>query len=333
MEGFFRSLPKTETHLHLEGAVPLSVYRKYVDSLNPEDPPYWGQDFRYRSFDEFNEGLLQCALPFFNSLDRYREGARAVFLECWDQGVRYLEVSFHLGLVVGLPEVHPKEVIEAIRGEVPEGMEVRIYAGLLHNDYTGQVGEWIDEAPGWDNLDGFDLHGPEDLPFEEWTAGAWAAMREAGKRNRAHAGEFRGADFVAQVVRELKVERIAHGVRAIEDPATVDLLIAENVTLDVCPISNLKLAVNGIDSMPSHPIRRLFDAGVRVTVSSDDPTFFGNRLIDDYAALYYDCGFSVEEIGRIARNGFEVAHLEESRRQSLIRELEGVMKNFGGAAR
>lgn len=328
MEEFLRNLPKTETHLHLEGAVPFSIYQEHLEELGRENPPYWLESFRYSCFDEFNQGLLQCALPFFCSLERYRKASRAAFLQCLSQGVRYLEISFHLGLVAGLPGVHPEQVVQAILDEAPEGLEVRVYAGLLHNDYTGLVKEWVDEAPNWKNLSGFDLHGPEELPLEDWSARAWAAMREAGKRNRAHAGEFQGADFVERVVRELQVDRIAHGVRAVEDPAVVDFLASESVTLDVCPISNLKLRVRGIQAMADHPVRRLFDAGVRVTINSDDPTFFGNRLIDDFAAIYYDCGFSIEEIGRVARNGFEVADLPESRKRQLIQEVEAAINNF-----
>tara|TARA_R100000027_G_scaffold7932_4_gene5981 strand:+ start:3193 stop:4218 length:1026 start_codon:yes stop_codon:yes gene_type:complete len=328
LESFLRALPKTETHLHLEGAVPLSVYRERLPELAPGPAPYECGDFRYASFDQFNASLLECAMPFFNSVERYAEGARAVFEECRQQGVRYLEISFHLGLVLGLPGVHPTEVIDAIRKEAPESMEVRVFAGLLHCDYSGPLVPWINEAPTWEHLEGFDLHGPEDLPFEDWTARVWEVMREAGKRNRAHAGEFRGADFVAQVVRDLKVKRVAHGVRAIEDPATVELLVREEVTLDVCPISNLKLQVNGVPSLAEHPIRRLFDAGVRVTVSSDDPTFFGNRLIDDYAALYFDCGFSLADIAQVARFGFEAANIEDGLRAALIHELEERVKEF-----
>ncbi len=331
-EEFLRAFPKTETHLHIEGAVPWSIYQQHVGGLPNGDPPYWAHDFRYASFDDFNEGLLRCALPFFNSIERYRDAARAVYAECKTQGICYLELSFHLALVAGLPGTHPLEVIEAIRAEAPPGLEVRLYAGLLHNDYHGLVREWIDEAPAWAGLNGLDLHGPEDLPYEEWTSQAWAAMRAAGKKNRAHAGEFCGPEFVARVVRDLQVDRIAHGVRAIEDPATVELLIAKKVTLDVCPISNLKLRVNGIHSMPDHPIRRLVDAGVRVTVSSDDPTFFGNRLIDDYAALHYDCGFSVDELIGVARNGFEVADVESVQKQQWIDQLEDAQKRFGGDA-
>jgi len=331
LEQFLRTLPKPETHLHLEGAVPWSLYGKRIEQLPAGDPPFWDRDFRYRSFDEFNEGLLQCALPFFNSLDRYREAAGAVFAECVSQGVCYLEISFHLGLVAGLDGVHPEQVIQAIRAEAPAGLELRVYVGLLHNDYQGLLREWIDEAPSWKSLDGFDLHGPEELPFEDWTALAWERMRDAGKRNRAHAGEFRGPEFVAQVVEQLKVERIAHGVRAIEDPATVELLIAKEVTLDVCPISNLKLGVQGVSSMEQHPVRRLFEGGVRVTVSSDDPTFFGNRLIDDYAALYFECGFSLEEIGAVARNGFLAADLSPGQRQRLIAGVDHSLEKARGS--
>lgn len=330
LEKFFLSLPKTETHLHLEGAVPLSVYRRHLPSLEAKEERFEDPAFRYNSFDEFNQCLLECAMPFFNSVERYAEGAKAVFDECWGQGVRYVEISFHLGLVLGLPGVHPTEVIEAIRGQAPDGLEVRVFAGLLHCDFTDPLVNWIREAPTWENLEGFDLHGPEDLPFEEWTAPTWQAMREAGKRNRAHAGEFRGADFVAQVVRELGVKRVAHGVRAVEDPATVELLVKEEVTLDVCPISNLKLQVSGVPSLAEHPIRQLFDAGVRLTISTDDPTFFGNRLVDDYAALYLECGFRVEEIARIVRYGWEAANIAEEHRLAFVDELNQKVSLYRG---
>jgi len=325
LEKWLRSLPKAETHLHLEGAVPYGLYRKYVEGLPTEVPYFWGDEFRYQSFDEFNGALLSCALPFFNSIGRYREAARAVFIECVSQGVRYLEISFHLGVVAGIDGVHPEEVIEAILGEVPDGLEVRVYAGLLHNDYNGVLREWIDEAPGWAGLHGFDLHGPEDLPFEEWTPRVWESMREAGKRNRAHAGEFRGAEFVSEVVESLGVDRVAHGVRAIEKREVLDLILTKGVTLDVCPISNLKLGVEGVKRMGDHPIRRLFDEGISLTVSSDDPTFFGNRLIDDYAALYYDCGFSLREIGSVVKNGLRVADIAEPDRRALIADLDEIL--------
>jgi adenosine deaminase len=93
-------------------------------------------------------------------------------------------------------------------------------------------------------------------------------------------------------------------VRSIEDPAVVDLLVEKDVTLDVCPISNLKLQVDGVPTMAEHPIRRLFDAGVRCTINSDDPFMFGNTLSEEYYALATDLNFTNEELAQIAANGF-----------------------------
>ncbi len=330
LEEFLRSLPKTETHLHLEGAVPLDLYRSRLPHL-PREAPFLEPDFRYRDFDHFNETILAHALPFFTSLDRYEEGAASALAACAAQGVRYVEISFHLGVLALTPGLDPREVPGRIRRAAPEGMTVRVYAGLLHCDYDGVLREWIDEAPEWTGLDGFDLHGPEELPLEEWTAVAWKRARVAGKRNRAHAGEFLGPEFVERVVRELGVDRVAHGVRAAEDPKVMRFLKERGVTLDVCPLSNWKLRVPGVDALASHPIRRLCAEGVRVTVSSDDPTFFGNRLIDDYAALHLEAGFSPGELVRLARNGFEAAWMDEDQKAALIEECSGLLAESEGS--
>lgn len=327
VESFLLSIPKAETHLHLEGAVPLELYRRHLPDL-PRDTSYGDAGFRFRDFDHFNEGILAHAIPFFVSLERYREGAEAAFAACQEQGVRYVEISFHLGVVALTPGLDPREVAKTIRQAAPSGMVVRIYAGLLHCDYDGILRDWIDDTPRWESLDGLDLHGPEDLPFEDWTAVAWGKTRAAGKRNRAHAGEFLGPDFVERIVRELQVNRIAHGVRASEDPEVVCFLRENGVTLDVCPISNWKLRVNGVESPGRHPIRDLYRSGVRVTVSSDDPTFFGNRLIDDYAALLLEGGFTRRELIDLARNGFEVAWVDEAWRARAMDDLAALDRSL-----
>ena len=168
----------------------------------------------------------------------------------------------------------------------------------------------LDAALGWPDLAGIDLHGPEDAPLESWTAGYWAAARAAGKYTKAHAGEFLGADFVRRVLDELRPHRIEHGVRAAEDPALLAELVRRGVGLDVCPISNHRL-MPGV-RLATHPIRTLFDAGVKVTVSTDDPLVFGNTVTDEYLALARHRGFSRAELARVARNGFELALLDEA---------------------
>ena len=219
-------------------------------------------------------------------------------------------------------------LLDAIRSAAPPELELRIFAGMCHDDYKDAGRELIEECMTWDGLDGIDLHGQEYLPLESWTADVWERARKAGKFTKAHAGEFMGSDFVDLVLDELKVNRIEHGVRSTENPGTMQRLIDEKVALDVCPISNLKLAVKGVTSMARHPIRQLFDAGVTVTINSDDPFFFGNRLSEEYYALHQELGFTLRELSKIAGNGFEIALVNDEQRKKYQGDLADYLSKF-----
>ncbi|HEX2861209.1 MAG TPA: adenosine deaminase [Lacunisphaera sp.] len=320
---FVQALPKTETHLHLEGALPLELLRR----VRPEfaQPPIsWAHNFKFRDFAHFEKDLLDMAFSWFTSPARYHEAAKVIFARLVAQNVKYVETSFASGVIEFLG-LSGREVLGAIRTAVPEGLEVRVFLGIHHNGAGPGMMPVLEEALGWSDLAGIDLHGTESFPIEPWTAPYWEAARKAGKYTKAHAGEFMGADFVRKIIEELRPARIEHGVRAIEDPAVVRELIARDIALDMCPISNHKLMA-GI-SLANHPIRRLFDAGVKVTISTDDPISFGNRINDEYVALAEGSGFSRRELVRIARNGFDVALMPEEKKRPWIVELDEI----GGA--
>ncbi len=317
-----RALPKAETHLHLEGATPLELLAAAsgLTASPPRIPAFWHPDFRYTSFDQFEALYVSDVMPFYNTAQRYHDAAKAVLATCVAQGCRYVETSFHLpGLAFA--GLDGPEVLAALRAAVPPGLHVRFFGGMCHNDYAAHHA-LINASLDWDGLDGLDLHGPEYLPMEPWTAAIWERARAAGKFTKAHAGEFMPASYVDWVLDHLKVTRIEHGVRSIESPALVQRLISEGITLDVCPISNLKLAVQGIPTMREHPIRRLFDAGVKVTISTDDPYFFGNRLEEEYFALHQDLAFTRTELVQVARNGIEVALLDPAEKKTILAELD-----------
>ena len=319
-ESFIRDLPKTETHLHMEGACPYELL-KAMDPVKYANPPaFWDDDFRYESFDQFMEWYVDYCAAFFTSAQRYHEAMKIVLGNCVAQGCRYVETSFHLPVLLGMDDSGPT-LLDAVRSAAPQGLELRIFAGMCHDDYKDASAELIEECLTWEGLDGIDLHGPEYPPLEPWTADVWQRAREAGKFTKAHAGEFMPASFVDQVLDEIGAQRIQHGVRSVEDPKTVQRLADENIALDVCPISNLKLAVKGVPTMADHPIRQLFDAGVKVTINSDDPFFFGNRLSEEYYALNQDLNFSKEELTQIAGNGFDIALVDETLRQQFKDEL------------
>ncbi|HYP17031.1 MAG TPA: adenosine deaminase, partial [Opitutus sp.] len=194
------------------------------------------------------------------------------------------------------------------------------FTGMLRTDIAGDLRSTIDQLHTWTELAGVDLHGFEEMRTERETAAVWARLRGAGKVTKCHAGEFGGPERVREAIGELGVTRVQHGVRAIEDPAVVRLAVERGVTFDVCPISNVRLKV--VPEMKAHPIRRLMQAGVRCTVSTDDPLNFANTVNDEYAALAAELNFTRTELAEVARNGWAVADVSPATRRAALAEID-----------
>lgn len=314
-----QALPKTETHLHVEGALPYELLTAWDPARYPANPPFRRPEYRYPTFPDFERILLDAALPWFTTPERYYEATKVMFAKHVAQNVRYVETSFHLP-VTKFIDVPGPEIIAAIRSAVPKGLEVRIFTGMLRSDIAGDLRPTIDQLHTWTDLAGVDLHGYELMPTEKDTAAIWARLRAAGKVTKCHAGEFDGAARVREAIEQLGVTRIQHGVRAIEDPAVVKLAADRGVTFDVCPISNVRLQV--VKSMADHPIRRLMNAGIRCTVSTDDPLCFANTVNDDYLALAEGLGFTRAELAHCARNGWEVASVSSETKRAALAEID-----------
>jgi adenosine deaminase len=320
LDAFIQALPKTETHLHIEGALP---YDRLLRPLDPvaygPDPEFRRKSYRYPTFPDFEETLLRHALPWFTSAERYHEAAKVIFAGHLRQNVRYVETSFHLH-VTEFIHVPGPEIIEAILSAAPPGLEVRVFAGMLRSAYDGPLRETIDSLERWDSLSGVDLHGHELMPTQPWSARVWERLAKAGKVTKCHAGEFDGAARVREAIQQLGVRRVQHGVRAIEDPLVVRLAAEQGVTFDVCPLSNVGLKV--VPDLASHPIRRLMQAGVSCTVSTDDPLCFANTLSGEYAALAAEAGFSRAELAQVARNGWAVAGIPAADKLAHLAEID-----------
>lgn len=322
IRNWIRSLPKTEVHLHIEGSLPWQL----LQSIDPEKyralPDSWREDFRFSSFAQFEHQLLAAAVDYCTSPERYHEAAACLFTRLRDQhNVRYIETSFASGMIefMGLPG---DEVAEAIVSAAPKGVQVRAFMGIHHNGYHAASKGFLQEALGWTHLTGIDLHGTETFPLESWTAGYWQEARASGLYTKAHAGEFCGPDFVRRVVQELGVTRIQHGVRAAEDPELLAWLAGQGVTLDVCPISNVKLGV--VPELAQHPILQLEQAGIPCTVNTDDPMVFGNSLEDEYYALWQHLNCTREQLKNFAANGFKVALVDDDWRDTQLKDLSAL---------
>jgi adenosine deaminase len=326
LRAFLRRLPKTETHLHIEGALPWELLNTLDPGRFPSPPESWEDHYKFRSFADFERALLDMAFAWFTSPERYHEAAKAVFQRLREEeNVHYVETSFASGMIEFLG-LDGRAVAEAIKAAAPPGLPVRVFMGIHHDGYTERSRGFIEESLAWDSLDGLDLHGTETTPLEPWTADVWRRAREAGKQTKAHAGEFAGPEFVWQVVEELGVMRIEHGVRAVESPKLVRHLRDIGAVLDVCPISNVKLGV--VERMEDHPIRELHREGVVCTVSTDDPISFGNTLTEEYTALFSELGLGYAELGQLAANGFRQAIDGSGNFDRQIAEIERLVGEF-----
>ena len=156
-------------------------------------------------------------------------------------------------------------------------------------------------------------HPPEGfrVVFEEATRHAFHRV--------AHAGEEGPPEYIRQALDELGAERIDHGVRCVEDPGLVRRLREEQVPLTVCPLSNVRLRV--FPSVEEHPVKRMLDEGLRVTVNSDDPAYFGGYVADNYFAVRDRLGFAREEFRAVAENSFRASFLEEGEKSKHLAEL------------
>jgi adenosine deaminase len=319
LDAFVRALPKTETHVHIEGAVPYDLLRAWDPARYEESPDFRQLSYRYRTFPEFEKILLDHALPWYTTPERYYEAARVIFAGYVRENVRYVETSFHLHVTEYI-QAPGQEILAAIRAAVPPGLTVRVFTGFFRNAYGGFLRPAIDDLENWEHLAGVDLHGLETMPNKPWNAVIWERVRRAGKVTKCHAGEFDGPQRVREAITDLGVRRVQHGVRSIEDPEVMKLAADLGVTFDTCPISNIGLQV--YPSIAVHPLRKLMAAGINCTVSTDDPLCFANRVSDDYLALAREGGFTRAELAQVARNGWKVADVPAAEKRKWLAEID-----------
>ncbi len=327
---FIQSLPKAELHLHIEGTLEPELMlalaarngiRLPYDSVEALRAAYdFGnlQDF----LDLYYQGMsvLQVEQDFYDLTWAYLERSAA-------ENVRHAEIFFD-------PQGHTERgvafttVIDGIHraltdAEVKLGLTSRlILCFLRHLDEDSALATLAQALPYKDRIVGVGLDSSELGHPPEKFERAFARSREEGFRAVAHAGEEGPADYVRGALDALKVERIDHGVRCLEDPALVERLAAGRVPLTVCPLSNLRLCV--VDDMAAHPLRRMMELGLFVTINSDDPAYFGGYVNENYAAVQDALGLSRADLAALARNSIEASFLEPEAKRALIAEVDAV---------
>jgi adenosine deaminase len=327
-EQFVAGLPKAELHMHIEGSIEPPLFFELAQRN--------GVTISWKSEDE-----LRAAYSFRNLqgfLDLYYDGCRVLVRarDFHDVTRAYLRRAHadgvvHAEMFLG-PQGHTARgvplatVMEGVLGAIEAArQEDGISSGVIlvaqrHRSETEAL-ELLDAAMPWgDNILGFGLGGAEVGNPPQKFATFFARARERGFKVVAHAGEEGPAAYVRDSLHVLHVDRIDHGNACTQDALLVEELARNQVPLTMCPLSNLKLQV--IRSVAEHPARRLLQAGVCVTLNSDDPSYFGGYINDNYSACVRDLGLQREEVVQLARNSLVASFMPEQQRHAALARLD-----------
>jgi adenosine deaminase len=324
---FIAGLPKAELHIHIEG----SLEPELMMALAARN----GVALRYDSVAALTEAYRFTNLQDF--LDLYYEGMRVLVHEqdFYDLAMAYLERAAAQNVrhaeIFFDPQGHTergvafKTVIDGLWRALKEaerrfGMTTALILCFLRHLDEANAERTLDEALPWrDRLVGIGLDSSEmghpPSKFER----VFGRARALGLRLVAHAGEEGPPDYVRQALDLLKVDRIDHGNRALEDAGLVARLASERILLTVCPLSNLRLCV--VTDMAMHPLRDMLDAGLLATLNSDDPAYFGGYMTENFLAAQQALSLTRDEIVTLAGNGFRAAFCDEPTRQQHLAAL------------
>lgn len=317
-------LPKAELHLHIEGTFEPELILEIAER-NRVALPYASVEelraaYRFTGLQSFLD-LYYAAMKVLRTEEDFAELARAYFARAREQGVVHAEIFFD-------PQAHTARgvafdtVIDGLWSAVSEsqqryGISAQLIMCFLRDLDADSAMRTLEQALPFGErivavgLDSAELGNPPARfrrVFERALAEGWKTV--------AHAGEEGPPAYVWDALDVLKVSRIDHGVRSLEDARLVARLRDERVPLTVCPLSNVMLHV--VDSLQAHPLARMLDAGLVATVNSDDPAYFGGYVGDNFAAVADALSLDADALTTLARNSFEAAFIDTPRRASYL---------------
>jgi adenosine deaminase len=321
-------VPKAELHVHLEGTAPPHLIRRIAgrNGLKVPDGVFATPDrFAWRDFLDFLQ-TYDMAASVIRTAEDYRDITYEYLSACAAEGAIYVELiaSPDHAALVGLSDAEHLEGIAAgiDDARAAHGIEARILLTCIRNFGVEQAQRIARHAAARPHpyVVGFQMAGDEagypPGPFGE----AYAIAADAGLGCSVHAGEWAGAESVRAAL-ELPVTRLGHGVRAIEDSALVAEIAERGVVLECCPTSNVVLGV--FRSFEEHPLPALREAGVKVTLASDDPPYFGASVGGEYAVAREHFGMDDAELHGLTRTAIEASFAEEPLRAALLERVNG----------
>lgn len=325
-----QQIPKAELHLHIEGTLEPELMMKLAQRNNIEIP--------YKSVDEIRSAYEFSDLQSF--LDIYYAAAQVLIEEqdfydlTWAyleraaaDNVRHVEIFFD-------PQTHTERgvsfdtVIAGIYRALEDGVSklditFELIMCFLRHLSAEEAMTTLEQAlPHKNKIRAVGLDSSEvGHPPSKFVA-VFDRARKEGLLTVAHAGEEGPPEYIWEALDLLKVERIDHGVRCLEDAALVERLVKEQVPLTVCPLSNIKLRV--FDELEDHNLKKLLDAGLCVTINSDDPAYFGGYVGENYLQTQKALHLSADDIRALAKNSFAASFLSDEKRQRHISDIDKI---------
>jgi len=323
-----QAMPKAELHVHIEGTfepeLMFAIAQRNEIAIPYQSVEEVRQAYNFHNLQSFLDIYYAGANVLIYEQDFY-DLAWAYFEKCAEDNVVHTEMFFD-------PQTHTdrgiafETVLNGLQRACDDaaeklGITSHLIMCFLRHLSEAAAFETLEQAlPYKDQIIGVGLDSSEvghpPSKFER----VFAKAREAGFLIVAHAGEEGPAEYVWEALDLLKVNRIDHGVRSEEDPGLMQRLIAEKMPLTVCPLSNLKLCV--VDDMQQHNIRRLLQQGVHVTVNSDDPSYFGGYMNDNFIAIAEALDLSNDELKQLAINSFEASFISEADKANWISKIK-----------
>ncbi len=323
------TLPKAELHLHIEGTLEPELAFALAERNGVALPFPSVEALRAAyDFDDLQSflDLYYATMAVLRTERDFTELTLAYLERASDQGLAHVEVFFdpqaHMSRGVPFEQVVDGIVAGLAIGQERWDITSALILCFLRDRPVAEALEVLELAASTRlasidgvGLDSAEVGYPPSL-FEQ----VYAQAAELGLRLVAHAGEEAAPEYIVEAIDVLGVERIDHGVQAVQDPALLERLAAERIPLTVCPLSNLRLRV--VDDLAAHPLPRLLDAGVLVTVNSDDPAYFGGYVGDNYAAVRDALGLTDAQLAQLARNGIEASWASEPRKHELLAAID-----------
>ena len=333
IHNFIEGIPKAELHLHIEGTfepdLMFEIARRNNISINYKSVDELKKAYNFNNLQEFLDIYYAGASVLIYEQDFY-DLTWAYLTKVHEQNLVHTEIFFD-------PQTHTDRgisfdtVIQGIHSALEDAKEKLGISSQLIMCFLRH----LDEVAAFDTLE-------QALPYKEWIAGVGLDSSEMGHPPSkfenvfskaldegfitvAHAGEEGPAAYVWEAINLLKISRIDHGNRSLEDDQLIKHIAEKQIPLTVCPLSNLALKV--VEDLKDHPLLQLMEAGLMVTINSDDPAYFGGYMNENYIQIAAALNLSKKQIAELAKNSFKASFLSDVEKEKLINQVEDYYQN------